>query len=70
MAETTAASMSVFPFNTVVNVLSPLIQTSTYPTILGAIKMLTKLIEMQPTEVIEDHLLNIVPGLIQVRYLT
>lgn len=66
MAEMTAAAMTVFPFEVVINVLSPLIQTSNYPTILAAIKMLTKFIEAQPTHVRDEHLQMIVPGLIAV----
>lgn len=65
-AETTAAALSVFPFNTVVNVLYPFIQTTSYPTIQGAIKMLTKLIEIHPEEVTDEHLSNILKGLIAV----
>ncbi|XP_049819238.1 CLIP-associating protein isoform X3 [Aethina tumida] len=65
VAETTAAAMSVFPFNTVVNTLGPLIRTDPYPSVLGAIKMLTKLIEYNPNEVTDDHLEAIMPGLIK-----
>lgn len=60
--------MCVFPFNTVVNVLIPFIQTSPYPMIHGAIKMLTKLVEIHPEEVTDDHLLNIMPGLVKVAF--
>lgn len=67
VAETTAAAMSVFPFNTVVNTLGPLIRTDPYPSVLGAIKMLTKLIEYNPNEVTDDHLEAIMPGLIKVK---
>lgn len=69
MAEMTATAMTVFPFEVVVNVLSPLIQTSNFPTILSAIKMLTKFIETQPTTVRDEHLQMIVPGLIAVSLL-
>ncbi|XP_025829154.1 CLIP-associating protein isoform X2 [Agrilus planipennis] len=65
MAETAAASMNVFPFNTVVNVLSPLIQTGIGPTLTGAIKMLTKLVETNPDQVTDEHLEKIMPGLIK-----
>lgn len=65
VAEHTAAAMIVFPFNSVVSVLSPLIHTSTFPTIQGAIKMLTKLIEVHPTDVTDDHLASVMPGLIK-----
>lgn len=65
-AETTAASMCVFPFNTAIVTLAPLISTSQYPYLLGAIKMLTKLIEAHPTEVMDEHLMAVMPGLIKV----
>ncbi|KAJ8951227.1 hypothetical protein NQ318_010255 [Aromia moschata] len=55
-AETTAAAMSLCPFNTIVSTLAPLIRTSPYPSLLGAIKMLTKMIETNPTEVTDEHL--------------
>ncbi|KAK9739077.1 hypothetical protein QE152_g9289 [Popillia japonica] len=64
-AETTAAAMSVFPFTTVVCVLSPLIHTSSYPTIQGAIKMLTKMVEMHPDDVTDEHLALIMQGLVK-----
>ncbi|CAH0551193.1 unnamed protein product [Brassicogethes aeneus] len=64
-AESTAAAMNVFPFNTVVNILAPLIRTSPYPSLLGAIKMLTKLVETNPNDVTDEHLQNIMPGLIK-----
>jgi hypothetical protein len=67
MAESTAAAMSVCPFNTIVTTLAPLIQTSPYPPVLGAIKMLTKLIETNPDDVTDEHLSMIMPGLIKVR---
>lgn len=66
MAEQTVAAMSVFPFHTVLNVLITLIQTRPYPILQGAIKMLTKLVEMHPDEVTDDHLSSIMPGLIKV----
>lgn len=69
MAEDTTATMTVIDFSVIVKVLGPLIRTSSYPTILGAIKMLTKLIEMQPNKVMDDHLKLIVPGLITVKKL-
>jgi CLIP-associating protein 1/2 len=65
MAESTAAAMSVCPFNTIVTTLAPLIQTSPYPPVLGAIKMLTKLIETNPDDVTDEHLSMIMPGLIK-----
>lgn len=58
--------MSVFPFTTVVCVLSPLIHTSSYPTIQGAIKMLTKMVEMHPDDVTDEHLALIMQGLVKV----
>ncbi|XP_071053520.1 CLIP-associating protein isoform X4 [Onthophagus taurus] len=64
-AEVTAAAMSVFPFNLVVGVLTPLIQTSTYPKLQGAIKMLIKLIETHGNEITDEHLLQIMPGLVK-----
>ncbi|KAF5301656.1 hypothetical protein FQA39_LY10703 [Lamprigera yunnana] len=64
-AEYTAAAMIAFPFNAVISVLSPVIHTSSCPTIQGAIKMLTKLIEVHPLEVTDDHLASVMPGLIK-----
>lgn len=66
MAEKTVAAMGVFPFNTVLNVLAPLLQTSQFPSLQGVIKMLTKMVEVHPTEVTDDHLKSIMPGLIKV----
>lgn len=59
--------MSVVPFDCVVSVLSPLISTSDCPILQGAIKMLTKLIEVHAEEVTDRHLAIIMPGLIRVR---
>lgn len=64
-AETTAAAMNVFPFDKAVDTLAPLIRTSQYH-LMGAIKMLMKLVEAHPKEVTEDHLNAIMPGLIKV----
>ncbi|KAG5871175.1 hypothetical protein JTB14_007902 [Gonioctena quinquepunctata] len=64
-AEATAAAMIVCPFETVVSTLAPLIRTSPYPALLGAIKMLTKLIEANPAQITDDHLGKIMPGLIK-----
>lgn len=66
-AETTAEAMAVCPFDTVVYTLAPLIRTSPYPTDLGAIKMLTKLIEANPEQITDDHLKQIMPGILKVR---
>ncbi|CAG9813465.1 unnamed protein product [Phaedon cochleariae] len=63
-AEATAAAMVVCPFETVVATLAPFIRTSPYPALLGAIKMLTKLIEANPNEVTDDHLTKIMTGLV------
>lgn len=64
-AEVTAAAMVVFPFNTIVNTLGPLIRTSPYPENLGAIKMLTKIIvESKPTDISDQQLSLIMPGLV------
>lgn len=65
-AEATAAAMCVFPFAVAVDTLAPLVRTSSYPYLLGAIKMLTKLIEAHPTEITTDHLYAVMPGLIKV----
>ncbi|KAK9875379.1 hypothetical protein WA026_007774 [Henosepilachna vigintioctopunctata] len=65
MAETTAAAMSVCPFSTIVSTLAPIILTSPYPSLLGAIKMLTKLVEANPHEVKDEYLQQIMPGLIK-----
>lgn len=59
--------MSVCPFNVVVSTLAPIILTSPYPSILGAIKMLTKLVESNPHELKDEYLEQIMPGLIKVR---
>ncbi|CAH1986214.1 unnamed protein product [Acanthoscelides obtectus] len=64
-AEETAAAMSIGPFNTLVEILAPQIRTLSYPSLLGAIKMLTKLIEHNPKEVTDEHLRQIMPGLIK-----
>ncbi|KAL3286277.1 hypothetical protein HHI36_000786 [Cryptolaemus montrouzieri] len=64
-AEITAAAMSVCPFNTVVNTLAPIILTNPFPSVLGAIKMLTKIIESNPHEIKNEHLQQIMPGLIK-----
>ncbi|XP_045460920.1 CLIP-associating protein isoform X3 [Harmonia axyridis] len=65
MAEITAAAMSVCPFNVVVSTLAPIILTSPYPSVLGAIKMLTKLVESNPHELKDEYLEQIMPGLIK-----
>lgn len=59
--------MRLFPFNTAVETLAPLIRTSQYPYLLGAIKMLTALIDAHSQEVGQEHLQQIMPGLIKVR---
>nr|CAH7724241.1 unnamed protein product [Callosobruchus chinensis] len=64
-AEETASAMSVGPFATLVEILAPQIRTFSYPQLLGAIKMLTKLIECNPKEVTDEHLKQIMPGLIK-----
>ncbi|XP_076259091.1 CLIP-associating protein isoform X6 [Rhynchophorus ferrugineus] len=64
-AETTAAAMAVCPFDTVVYTLAPLIRTSPYPEDLGAIKMLTKLIEANPNQITDEHLQQIMPGILK-----
>ncbi|XP_065166997.1 CLIP-associating protein isoform X3 [Atheta coriaria] len=64
-AELTTTAMSVFPFHTVVNTLSPLVQTSSYPRIDGAMKMITRLIDQHPNELTDDHLTSLMPGLIK-----
>ncbi|XP_017770144.1 PREDICTED: CLIP-associating protein isoform X3 [Nicrophorus vespilloides] len=64
-ADATAAAMSVFPFDTLVNTLSPLIQTSTYPKIDGSIKMLTKMIDVHQADITDEHLTIIMPGLVK-----
>ncbi|XP_050313911.1 CLIP-associating protein 1-A isoform X2 [Anthonomus grandis grandis] len=64
-AEATAASMVVCPFDTIVSTLGPLIRTSPYPEDLGAIKMLTKLVEANPDEITDKHLEHIMPGIIK-----
>lgn len=68
MAEQTAAAMSVCPFNTTVMTLASWIQTNPDSQKLGAIKMLTKLIEANPDDVTDEHLGQIMPGLIKVCY--
>lgn len=67
-AETTAAAMArcVSPFDTVVYTLAPLIRTSPYPEDLGALKMLTKLVEANPQQITDQHLKEIMPGILKV----
>ncbi|ENN80032.1 hypothetical protein YQE_03509, partial [Dendroctonus ponderosae] len=67
-AETTAAAMArcVSPFDTVVYTLAPLIRTSPYPEDLGALKMLTKLVEANPEQITDQHLKEIMPGILKV----
>lgn len=57
--------MNVFPFDKAIDTLAPLIRTSQCH-LLGAIKMLTKLVEAHPKEISVDHLNAIMPGLIKV----
>ncbi|KAH1007331.1 hypothetical protein HUJ04_004581 [Dendroctonus ponderosae] len=66
-AETTAAAMArcVSPFDTVVYTLAPLIRTSPYPEDLGALKMLTKLVEANPEQITDQHLKEIMPGILK-----
>ncbi|XP_060519972.1 CLIP-associating protein isoform X2 [Cylas formicarius] len=64
-AEATASAMAVCPFDTVVNILAPLIRTSPYPQDLGAIKMLTKLVEANPHQITDEHLHQIMPGILK-----
>ncbi|CAH1111377.1 unnamed protein product [Psylliodes chrysocephalus] len=64
-AELTAAAMTVCPFEAIVATVAPMISTSPYPALLGAIKMLTKLIEAHPDKITEEHLIKIMPGLIK-----
>ncbi|XP_072390555.1 CLIP-associating protein 1-A isoform X2 [Diabrotica undecimpunctata] len=64
-AEKTAAAMTVCPFESILSTLAPIIRTTSYPILLGAIKMLAKLIEAHPDEVTDDHLAKIMPGLIK-----
>ncbi|CAG9837434.1 unnamed protein product [Diabrotica balteata] len=64
-AEKTAAAMTVCPFESILSTLAPIIRTTSYPVLLGAIKMLAKLIEAHPDEVTDDHLAKIMPGLIK-----
>lgn len=66
VAERTAVAMSIFPFDDVLNVLTPVIHTSGCPVLQGAIKMLTKFIEVHSKEVTDEHLSSIMPGLIKV----
>ncbi|XP_056638130.1 CLIP-associating protein isoform X3 [Diorhabda sublineata] len=64
-AELTAAAMTVGPFEKIVETVAPIISTSHYPPLLGAIKMLAKLVEAHPNEVADEHLSKIMPGLIK-----
>ncbi|CAG9860441.1 unnamed protein product [Phyllotreta striolata] len=64
-AELTAAAMVEGPFNSIIAIVAPMISTSSYPVLLGAIKMMTKIIEAHPTSVTEEHLSKIMPGLIK-----
>lgn len=67
-AESCAAAMAVCPFDLVVHVLLPIIEIKEYPKIQGAIKMLTKLVEYHSSEITDEHLKKIMPGLIQVSF--
>ncbi|XP_066245678.1 CLIP-associating protein 1-A isoform X2 [Euwallacea similis] len=66
-AETTAAAMvnCSCSVDTVIYTLAPLIQTSPYPENLGAIKMLTKLVEANPQRITTKHLVQIMPGVLK-----
>ncbi|XP_063217673.1 CLIP-associating protein 1-B isoform X2 [Bacillus rossius redtenbacheri] len=65
VAESCAATMgTVLPPDIVIRVLIPLITTGDYPVNQGAIKMMTKVVESHPREVIEPHVASVMPGLI------
>lgn len=65
VAETTAVAMADAAFHTMINTLAPIILTSSYPLVLGAIKMATKLIESNPQTLSDEYLQLIMPGLIK-----
>lgn len=69
-AEEVTAAMVAFPFNTVVNVLIPYVQTSRYPMIDAAIRMLTILVKSHPNEITDEHLAGILAGLLKVNLTT
>jgi len=65
-AESCAATMaSSLPAELVVRVLNPIIKTGDFPVNQAAIKMLTKLVEKQSGAVVEQHLAEIMPGLLK-----
>ena len=57
---------SSLPAELVVRVLNPIIKTGDFPVNQAAIKMLTKLVEKQSGAVVEQHLAEIMPGLLKV----
>ncbi|XP_077994040.1 CLIP-associating protein 1-like isoform X9 [Glandiceps talaboti] len=63
--ETTATLANSIPPETCVRVLCPLIQTADFPVNLGAIKMLTKVVELFPKAEMHDMLPEIIPGLLK-----
>lgn len=69
-AEATAAVMvncSACSADTIICTLAPLVQTSPYPENLGAIKMLTKIVEASPQKITDEHLKQIMVGVLKVR---
>ena len=69
-AEACAGAMAgVLPADVVIRVLNPIIKTGDFPVNQAAIKMLTKLADHEPaSEVIAQHLAEIMPGLLKVRF--
>ncbi|KAK7791577.1 hypothetical protein R5R35_007384 [Gryllus longicercus] len=66
MAELCSASVgAVLPPDTVIRVLNPLITTGEFPVNLGAIKMLMKVVEARPKDLLEPHLDAVMPALIK-----
>ncbi|XP_070536527.1 CLIP-associating protein 1-like isoform X4 [Ptychodera flava] len=63
--ETTATLANSIPPETCVRVLCPLIQTADFPVNLGAIKMLTKVVELFPKADLNEMLPEMIPGLLK-----
>lgn len=61
-AETLA---NYIPPDQCIRILSPIVQSASYPINLGAIKMQTKAIEKMPNDALEGKLADIIPGLVK-----
>ena len=61
-AETLA---NYIPPDQCIRILSPIVQSASYPINLGAIKMQTKAIERMPNDALEGKLTDVIPGLVK-----